>query len=206
MQKRTRNFFKTTLLGGIIVILPAIILILAFKWLFGVVGNAIAPLTNLVVDTLPTPEQYNPLIAAVIVLLVIVLGCFIFGLFVRTRLGRMVYGGFEKSLLSKAPGYRMIKETVNQFLGKNKSPFSSVALVQIFENGTRVTAFITDRHADGTITVFVPTGPNPTSGFIYHLDQQFVHPVDVSVEDAMRSVISCGAGSGALLRGPGHAE
>jgi uncharacterized membrane protein len=47
--------------------------------------------------------------------------------------------------------------------------------------------------------VFVPTGPNPTSGFIYHLDQQYVHPVKVSVEEAMRSVISCGAGSGTLL-------
>jgi uncharacterized membrane protein len=95
----------------------------------------------------------------------------------------------------------MVKETVNQFLGKKESPFSSVALVQIFENDTKVTGFITDRHDNGTITVFVPTGPNPTSGFIYHLDAEYVHPVDVSVEDAMRSVISCGAGSGALVKG-----
>ena len=48
MLKRTKNFFRTTLLGGVIVILPAIILILAFKWLFGVVASAIEPLTNLV--------------------------------------------------------------------------------------------------------------------------------------------------------------
>jgi uncharacterized membrane protein len=199
MLKRTKNFFKTTLLGGIIVILPAIILFLAFKWLFGVVGHAIAPLSSLVIDSLPTPEQYNPLIATLMALLVIILSCFMFGLFVRTRLGLMIYSAFENSLLSRAPGYRMIKETVNQLLGKKTSPFSSVALVRIFENDTKVTAFITDRQEDGTITVFVPTGPNPTSGFIYHLDQQYVHPVKVSVEEAMRSVISCGAGSGALL-------
>jgi len=199
MLTRTKNFFKTTVLGGIIVILPAIILILAFKWLFAVVGNAIAPLTNLVVDTLPTPEEYNPLIATVIVLSVIVLGCFFLGLFVRTKLGQMVYSGFENSFLSKAPGYRMIKETVNHLLGRKTSPFSSVALVNIYGNDTLMTAFITDRHENGMVTVFVPTGPNPTSGFIYHVPQQNVHPVAVSIEDTMRSVISCGAGSGKLI-------
>jgi uncharacterized membrane protein len=127
--------------------------------------------------------------------------CFFLGLFVRTRLGQIIYSGFENSVLSRAPGYRMIKETVNHFIGRKESPFSSVAMVQLFENETLVTAFITDRHEDGRVTVFVPTGPNPTSGFIYHLDQRYVHPVDVSVEEAMRSVISCGAGSEKLIKG-----
>ena len=49
-------------------------------------------------------------------------------------------------------------------------------------------------------TVFVPTGPNPTSGFIYHLPNEYIHKVDVKVEDAMRSVISCGTGSSALIQ------
>ncbi len=201
MLNRTKNFFRTTLLGGVIVILPAIILAFAFKWLFGFVSRGIQPLTNLVVNHLALPKRYEEFIATLIVLSVIVLTCFFVGLFVRTRIGRWIYSAFENSLLSKAPGYKMVKETVNQFLGKKESPFSSVALAQIFENDTMVTAFITDKHDDGTITVFVPTGPNPTSGFIYHLDQKYVHPVDVSVEDAMRSVISCGAGSDALVKG-----
>jgi uncharacterized membrane protein len=79
------------------------------------------------------------------------------------------------------------------------SPFSSVALARIFDNDTLVTAFVTDRHVDGSYTVFVPTGPNPTSGGIYHLKAENVFPVDVSVEDAMRSIISCGAGSSTLI-------
>ena len=201
MLTRTKTFFKTTLLGGVIVVLPTIILGFAFKWLFGKVGDGIRPLTQLVGDNLELPDEYERLIATLIVLSVILLSFFLIGLFIRTRIGRWIYSAFENSLLSKAPGYKMIKETVNQFLGKKESPFSSVALVQIFENETQVTAFITDRHDNGTITVFVPTGPNPTSGFIYHLDQKYVHPVPVSVEDAMRSVISCGAGSDALIKG-----
>jgi uncharacterized membrane protein len=63
-----------------------------------------------------------------------------------------------------------------------------------------VSAFITDTHTDGTYTVFVPTGPNPTSGNIFHLKGEYVHPVDVPVEDAMRSIISCGAGSSRLIK------
>ncbi len=200
MLQRTKNFFKTTVLGGVIVILPAIILIFAFKWLFGFVSRAIHPLTGLVAKMLTQPSPVDEWVATLIVLCVIILGCFLVGLFVRTRLGQMLYYTFEVGLLSRAPGYKMIKETVSQFFGNKKSPFSSVALVQIFGNDTKVTAFITDRHDDGTITVFVPTGPNPTSGFIYHLNEQYVHPVDVSVEDAMRSVISCGAGSDELIR------
>ncbi len=200
MLTRTKNFFKTTVIGGVIVILPITILIFAFRWLFGVVGSAIEPLTNLVKRNLFLPGDLEQLIATAIVISVIVLGCFLVGLFVRTRLGLMIYNSLEGSLLSKAPGYKMVKETVNQLLGKKKSPFSSVALAQVFGNDTMLTAFITDRHDNGMVTVFVPTGPNPTSGFIYHVKKEFVHPVNVSVEDTMRSVISCGVGSEKLIR------
>ena len=201
MFQRTKNFLKTTLLGGVIVILPITILIFAFRWLFGVVSSGIEPLTDLVVRTIPLlSNRYDELIATLIVIFVILGGCFVVGLFFRTRLGQMLYSSLESGLLIRAPGYKMVKETVNQFFGRKQSPFSSVALVQIFQNETMVTAFVTDRHGNGTVSVFVPTGPNPTSGFIYHIPEKYVHPVDVPVEDAMRSVISCGAGSEMLVK------
>ena len=67
----------------------------------------------------------------------------------------------------------MVKETVNQLFNRKSSPFSSVALIQIFQNETLVTGFVTDEHQNGTSSVFVPTGPNPTSGFIYHLPNEY---------------------------------
>ncbi len=70
-----------------------------------------------------------------------------------------------------------------------------MALVQVFENSTLMTGFVTDAHADGTYTVFVPTGPNPTTGNISRLKEKYVHYLNVPVEDGMRSIISCGAGS-----------
>ena len=192
-MQRLKNFVKSTVIGGLLVVLPAGILLAVMVWIFNTVQGLISPITKLIhLD----PESS---VESVIVIALIIAVCFVIGVFVRTRLGRFVYTRLETNLLAKAPGYSLVKETVFQFLGNKKSPFSSVALAQIFGNETMVSSFVTETHADGSCTVFVPTGPNPTSGNIYHLDAKYVHPVDVSVEDAMRSIISCGAGSSSLL-------
>jgi len=195
-MKRLREFFKSTLVGGLLVLLPLTILVYALVWVFNLVHKAISPLTKIIMET----STMQVVIADVVAVGLLVLACFLVGMFVRTRLGRWTYALIESRLLRKTPGYSMIKETVAQFLDKDKqSPFSSVALARIFESDTLVSVFVTDRHADGSYTVFMPTGPNPTSGNIYHLRAENVFPVDVSVEDAMRSIISCGAGSATLI-------
>ena len=149
------------------------------------------------------PQEY---VANLLVIVAIITACFMVGVLVRTRLGKWIYHTLESTLLKKAPGYSLIKETVFQFIGNKKSPFSSVALVKIYGNDTMVSAFVTDTHENGMCTVFVPTGPNPTSGNIFHLDSKYVFPVDIPVEDAMRSIISCGAGSAELINNMQKAE
>ena len=194
-MERIKAFFKTSLLGGIVVILPVAILVFIFKWIFNLITNIIQPLTTLVV----TRSQIQEILADIVVIVVIIAACFIVGVFVRTRLGGFIYRTLEIRILKIMPGYSLIKETVLQIIGSKKTPFSSVALAQIFGNETLVSGFITDTHADGSYSVFVPTGPNPTSGNIFHLKGEYVHPINVPVEDAMRSIISCGAGSKALI-------
>ncbi len=194
-MSKIRSLVKTTLLGGVVVILPVTVIIVVFGWIYVKVTNWIQPLTDIVVATAGLGE----FVADLIVITVIVGFCFIVGLAVKTQVGRFVHEKLESKVLKVAPGYDMVKETVLQFLGRKKSPFSQVALVQIFENQTRATAFVTDENPDGSYTVFVPTGPNPTSGQIFHLEAAFVHPVDVRVDDAMRSIIACGAGSSKLI-------
>ena len=195
-MKRLREFFKSTVVGGLLVLLPLTIFVYALVWVFNLVHKAISPLTKIIMET----STMQVIIADVVAIGLLVLVCFLVGMVVRTRLGRWMYALIESRLLRRTPGYSMIKETVSQFLDKDKqSPFSSVALARIFESDTLVSVFVTDRHADGSYTVFMPTGPNPTSGNIYHLGAENVFPVDVSVEDAMRSIISCGAGSATLI-------
>jgi len=195
-MKKLREFVKSTLIGGLLVILPLGVFAFVLVWVFNLIRRIISPLTRYVMAR----SEHEGIIVDILVLLVLVCVCFLVGAVVRTRLGKWLYGLIEANLLRRAPGYSMIKETANHFLGENKkSPFSSVALARIFGNDTMASVFVTDTHADGSYTVFMPTGPNPTSGNIYHLKAENVYPVDVPVEDAMRSIISCGAGSSALV-------
>jgi uncharacterized membrane protein len=194
---KLKSFLKTSLLGGVVVILPVAILTAVSVWVFNLVTGLIQPLTRLLIKD----SQLNEYTAEIIVIILIIVSCFFVGVLVRTRLGAFFYRLIETRILKLAPGYSMIKDTVLQIFGSREdSPFSSVAIAQIFGNDTRVTAFITDKHADGSYTLFVPTGPNPTSGLIYHLDGKYVQPVKIPVQDAMRSIISCGAGSAKLMQ------
>ena len=194
-MKRISSFFKTSLIGGLVVILPIAILLFVFKWLFNLVTDIIQPLTDLLITT----SHLYEIVADIIVIAIIIISCFLVGVFVTTTLGKFMYRHLENRILRIFPGYSLVKETILQFIGNKKSPFSTVALVQAFGNETLVTAFITDTHDDGSYTVFIPTGPNPTSGNICHLKSEYVHIVDVSVEDTMRSIISCGSGSTKLI-------
>jgi uncharacterized membrane protein len=194
-MKKTSSFIKTSLLGGFIVLLPISILIAVCTWIYSFITNLIQPLTNLLL----AQSDLKEIIADFLAIFIIIIISFFLGIIVKTKLGKLLYELIENNILYKIPGYSMIKETILQFLGDKKSPFSSVALVNIFGNDTMLTAFITDEHEDGTKTVFVPTGPNPTSGNIYHIKNEYVHPINVSIEDAMRSIISCGNGSKILI-------
>lgn len=198
---RLKGFVKTSFIGGVLVLLPVVILLFLFNWAFKLVTNMIQPLTNLIVKSNGMPEILGDLLAISIILLI----CFVVGSIVSTGMGVLLHSHFDKYLVRIAPGYRLIKEIVGQFFGdKSSSPFANgeVARAKIFgENcDTSVTAIITSRHDDGWYTVFVPTGPNPTSGNMFHLppSQVEIYP-DAKVEDMMRTIIACGAGSGKLF-------
>jgi len=198
---RFKKFFRASFIGGIVVLLPIVIFIAAFRWLVGAVTNLIQPMTNILVLGRGMPE----VVADLIVFLLIVLICFAIGSLVSTGGGRYLHGRFDQYLVRLAPGYKLIREIVLQFFGdEQNSPFANgeIARARIFGNeaGTEVTAIVTSRHADGTLTVFVPTGPNPTSGNMYHLPPAQVTLVpEASLEDAMRTIIACGAGSASLF-------
>jgi uncharacterized membrane protein len=193
---RIKTFIKTSILGGLAVILPTVLLALLFRWLFRWITGIIQPLTDLLIYK----GQFQEIIADVLVIAIILAICFVVGVVVKTKAGRFIQENLEERILQFAPGYPTIKSVVMQFIGREGSPFSSVALVRPFGKKTLLTAFITETHEDGRYTVFVPTGPNPTSGFIFHLNPELVHPVNVPVEEVIKSVIGCGMGSKILLR------
>jgi uncharacterized membrane protein len=194
-MKKLKKFIKTTILGGVVVLLPVLLTGFLLNWLFNFITGLIHPLTRMVVEK----AHMQKYVADVMVILIIIAICFMVGLLVRTKLGGFFYRQIEKRILKVMPGYTLFRNTIKQFLGQDKAPVSRVALVQAFGNSTLMTGFVTDEHPDGRYTVFVPSALNPTTGLILHLEEEYVHLVDVSVEETMRSIISCGAGSTILL-------
>ena len=190
--KRLRNFFRTTLIGGFVALAPLTLIILMFRWVINLIGRNLTPVVDRLIQD-PDPNPYIKLALYVLTFTAILVFFFVIGIIVRSRWFAFLNKAEDRYLL-KIPGYRLAKETVQQFFGKNRSFFREVVLVDIFNTGVLMTGFITDDQGD-VISVFVPTGPNPTSGNIYHLQKDRVLRTSASVEVGMKTIISCGAGS-----------
>lgn len=194
-MKRIKNFFITTLIGGLVIILPVAIFIVIINLFIRFVNNLLRPLANLINGN----QMMSELVVNLVALAIVITFCFFVGLFIRTRAGKNIWAYIESSTLSKLPFYNGIKTTVQQFTGAKKMPFKEVVMVDPFSNGTKMTGFVTDEHKNGTITVFVPTAPNPTNGFIFHMEPEFVEHIDAEPEEALRSIIGIGVGSSEVL-------
>ena len=67
----------------------------------------------------------------------------------------------------------------------------------LYNNDVLLTGIVTDDDNEKYVTIFCPTAPNPTSGFIYHVPREHVYEIDETVEDTMRTVLAGGFGSNA---------
>jgi uncharacterized membrane protein len=191
-MKRVRQFVITTLIGGFLVLLPLAIVVLIVNLILRFIVQVISPLTHLV------NWEVSGFWINGFVLLSIIAFCFLVGLAIRTQLGRTSLKYFEIHWLERIPAYGTIRDIVQQFTGAKKAPFQRVVLVDAFNSGTRMIGFITDED-EKTFTVFVPTAPNPTNGFVFHLPKDKVIPLDVRAEEAIRTVVGLGVGSLALI-------
>ncbi|PUA27044.1 MAG: hypothetical protein B0W54_19630 [Cellvibrio sp. 79] len=196
-MKRLRSFVSITLLGGLVVILPIAIFVFLVEWLLGVVRSLIQPLSHWLVEQ----TAFTNYMADVLGVLLLLLGCFLIGLFIKTSIGEWVHDQVDAWLARLAPGYKTIREVVTQLLGGEGNTSllkGDVCRAYLMGRaaGVSVTAIVTAKHANGDFTVYAPTAPIPTSGFVYHLSAECVDLLPhVSVEEAMRTVIACGSGS-----------
>ena len=196
-MKRLRSFVSITFIGGFMVVLPIMIFAWLVEWLLGTVRNLISPLSQWLVAN----GWVATGVADIIGVLVLLVALFLIGLFVSTSIGGWIHDVVDAWLTKLAPGYKTIREVISQLLGGEGNTSllrGEVCRAYIMGRvaGVSVTAIITAKHANGDVTVYVPTAPIPTSGFVYHLSAECVDLLPhVSVEEAMRTVIACGSGS-----------
>ena len=150
-MKKIAEFAKTTLIGGLLVILPVYICVLLIAKSVSVVAVLVSPITN----QIPAALQFRQLFA----ILILIAGCFIAGLILRTGPGIRAKNALERNLLERIPGYTLIRGLAGRVAGRQEDETFAVALVEIEE--ALVPAFIVEEHDDGAYTVFVPSCADP---------------------------------------------
>jgi uncharacterized membrane protein len=182
------EFAKTTLVGGVLVILPFALAVIVFGKVLGVVANALDPLAEL----LPGGRIGSMVLAA----LVIVAACFMAGIVASTAGGRQVADLLQERVLAKVPGYDLIRNLSRRIAGDDVGAAFAVCLAET-DNGL-APALVIEEHPDGRYTVFVPAVPTPGVGAIYIMAREQVHLVDVPLAQAIQVFTRWGMGATAL--------
>jgi uncharacterized membrane protein len=126
------------------------------------------------------------------------------GFLTRYLVGRKIIA-IAEWLVGKIPlisrVYLAVQQIRDVFVNREGAVFQQVVLIEYPRKGVLGVAFVTSsdqgliQHTAGSeyLSVFVPTTPNPTSGFLLYLNPDEVTPLDMSVEDAMKLIVSGGA-------------
>ncbi len=186
---RIAEFTKTTLVGGVLVVLPLWVSVLLLVKALGGIFALLSPVTA----TLPPDLHLRRIVALLIVIAV----CFIAGLAVRTGPGLRAKSVLDRYLLERIPGYTLLRGLAGRITGQGEGETFAAALVELED--ALVPAFIVEEHPDGRYTVFVPSVPTPAAGTVYILDAHRVHLVDVPFTKAVSVISKWGAGSQDLL-------
>jgi uncharacterized membrane protein len=189
-----KTLLKRYFLTGLLVIIPIWGTILILKTLFVSLDRILGDLLVQLV-----PSHYVPGLG-ILALIVLV---FVTGLFATNFMGRQVVKWWEKCL-DRVPLVRGIYSTLKSVMGivsaSEQASYNRVVMIQFPKNGHYCIAFVTgvtkgemqDFAQEPLIHVYVPTSPNPTSGYFLLVPEHEVTSIDISVEEAMKLIVSGG--------------
>jgi uncharacterized membrane protein len=184
-MKSLGDFTRTTLIGGVLIVLPIYVSILLLAKSLSIVIKLLSPVTA----QIPATMQFRQLIAIAILIAV----CFVAGIIVRTRLGLRAQRAVERNLLNRIPGYTLVRGLAARMAGRQEDEMFAVALVDM-DDGL-VMAFVVELHDDGAYTVFVPSVPTPAAGAVFIVAKERVHLVDVPFAKAASVISKWGTGA-----------
>jgi uncharacterized membrane protein len=192
-----KSFFRATVVGGVLFLLPAALVLLILGYAIGMAVKVAQPLSDgLGLDELGKVGGVGA--ATVLGILVLVAVSFAAGVFARTRRGRRISRRFEESLLGGLPQYQMLKSMVEGLAQFENSGDIMPALVSI-EEGWQIGYRLETLH-DGWVAVFLPQAPTPMSGNVMYFPAERVRPLDMTMIQAMTIVKRIGIGSADALR------
>ena len=194
-QKLRRDF-----LTGLVVLIPIVLTVYLVWSVISFIDKVIIPII---------PPKYNPL--ELFQIYIPGLGVFLF-LIATTLIGSLASGflgrqaiSISEKLLSRTPVvntiYNSIKQIIQAVFKPDGTNFQQPCLVEYPRKGVWAVAFISTEtfgeikqkiNAGSLVTVFLPTTPNPTSGFMLFVPKKDIILLEMSVEDAAKLIISAG--------------
>lgn len=198
MMKRVRDFisfcwrnFKRDFLAGLAVILPIVVSVFVIVFLIKQMNRAFLFLT-------PRRFEYIVKFPGVAIIATIT-GITVAGFIMRNRIGKRFQEMLE-SLVKRIPFLRTIylavKKLSEAFVQEGDRKFQKVVLVEFPRKGAYSIGFITNEGFNFLqgkfVSVFIPTTPNPTSGFMLLLSKEDVTEINMNIEEAFQIIISGG--------------
>ncbi len=191
------RIFRRYLIAGLLVWLPILATVLVIRFILEIMDRTLLLLPRGI-----RPETFGvdiPGLGALLAVLVLVLT----GTLVTNVFGRQLVQWWEE-LLNRIPFVRAVYGGVKSFsttiLSNSGSSFKKVLLIEYPRKGLWSVAFqtaadvpvVSARLGSPHVCVFVPTTPNPTSGFIMMLPQSDTIALDISVDEAMKMIVTLG--------------
>ena len=192
-MKRLRNYF----ISGLLFWIPLALSVLLIKFFLEVVDNLVPK--RLLPESLLNLDTTIPGSGIVLVILIIL----ITGAIVSNIIGRKLLDLWERAL-NKIPGFRNIynalKKISSTVFNTSSDSFRKAYLIQYPSKGIWVIAFQSGDYkgevetiiGEDVINLFVPTTPNPTSGFFVMMPKKDAFELQMTVEQAFKLVISAG--------------
>lgn len=203
MKFRLRRFWNNLLLG--------LLLLAPIFFTYTVVSSLFQFATDWFVRFFPTQFQsgYREFLARGAALVVLAIVLFAIGLMVRNYVGRRLYAMGDR-ILARIPGvrllYNFITQVISVFFANKDSSFKEVVLLEYPRAGVYALGFVTaivpprfGAHianagpGEECLSVFIPTTPNPTSGWFCVVPRSLVQVLDMTPAEGMKLVVSAGA-------------
>jgi uncharacterized membrane protein len=188
-MQRAINFLKMTLLGGVIVVLPAWLAVLLVLKALAHLEIFVKPVSSHLPHSIVHPR--------VIAILLLVALCFLVGVAIQTAIGQKAEHAAERAVLEKIPGYTTLRSLASRLSDHAETSSFQPALVEMKE--ALVPAFIVEQHSGNRCTVFIPSVPTPMAGSVYIIDNSPVHPLDLPAVSVMQCLSKWGGGSSKLV-------
>jgi uncharacterized membrane protein len=201
MAKTRLSTLRNAFLTGLLLLAPLVVTIWAFFKIIDLVGGSFRPLFATII---PSQLQDIPLVWELAVTILVFALITLFGFISHYFFGKYLLDLGERVILA-IPGlntvYGSVKQIVATFGSQNRNVFSRVVLVQYPRPGVWTLGFLTSKtQAEAQAgagrelwSVFVPTSPNPTSGFMLFFPPDEITELEMSVGEGMKMVISGGA-------------